>query len=144
MLVFTLLALLLGACKKSEMSIPASSIPETKPADKPAGSKNKITIDFTAISDQRAVVTITGTNGEGTFVFNSVDGTIQTGSIPRKSTYEVKWEYYAVTPVACNYMLYWNYTGISIYGTYPYNFISTCCVTFEKDAVFTFYKDCGS
>lgn len=143
-LIFLSATLLFSACSKSEMNSAEVYNAKAKSHGKPVGPKNKITVDFAAISDQRAIVTITGTDGEGPFVFDSIDGVLQSQVIPRKSTYTVQWEYFAVTPVPCNYMLYWNYTGISIYGTNPYSFISTCCVTFEKNAVFTFYKDCSS
>jgi hypothetical protein len=112
--------------------------------DKIKGPKNRIKVDFTKIIDQRAVVTITGTAGEGTFVFDSNDGAIQTGIIPRDSRFNVKWEYFAVTPVECNYMLYWNFTGISIYGTTPYGFSEALDVELENKALLTFFKDCGS
>ena len=144
LVICTLATLLLVACTKSDMNSPDTSVAETKYTGKAIGPKNNITVDFTAISDQRAVVTITGSNGEGTFVFDSQDGLLQSKVIPRKATYTVMWEYYAVTPVSCNYMLYWNYTGISIYGTFPYSFISTTMVTYEKNALLSFYKDCGS
>jgi hypothetical protein len=91
------------ACKKSEIidiAAPAKiASAAAKPESNIKGAKNKITVDFSAISDQTAIVTITGSNGEGTFVFYSVDGNIQTREIPRHSTYTVKWEYYAVNPV---------------------------------------------
>jgi hypothetical protein len=133
------------ACRKSEIiniAAPAKTASLAKPESDIKGAKDKITVDFSAISDQTAIVTLTGSNGEGTFVFYSVDGNIQTRAIPRNSTYTVKWEYYAVNPVECNYMLYWNYTGISVYGTSSYGWISTCCVSFEKNAALTFYKNC--
>ncbi len=134
------------ACRKSEIndiSAPAKTASSQAKSERNIkGAKNKITVDFSAISDQTAIVTITGSNGEGTFVFYSVDGNIQTREIPRHSTYTVKWEYYAINPVECNYMLYWNYTGISVYGTSSYGWISTCCVSFERNAALTFYKDC--
>ncbi len=144
--ILILITLCFAACKKSEIidiAAPAKTASAVaKPESNIKGAKNRITVDFSAISDQTAIVTITGTNGEGLFVFYSADGNVQTREIPRHSTYTVKWEYYVVNPVECNYMLYWNYTGISIYGTSSYSWISTCCVSFEKNAALTFYKNC--
>ena len=107
------------------------------------GPKNKITIDFTSIADQHAIVTLTGTMGEGTYIFDSSNGELQYGVIPKAAHFNIKWEYFAVNPVSCNYMLYWNYTGISIYGTYTYSWIEAIDVALGNKASLTFYKDCA-